>query len=100
MGRTYHFSHKAKTDLADIWEYSEEHWGITQADQYYREIFATVNLLSLGELRGRICTVSGGYLKYAVGRHFIYFREENEQIEVVRILHQRMDVERQFHGLN
>ncbi|MDP0500303.1 MAG: type II toxin-antitoxin system RelE/ParE family toxin [Verrucomicrobiota bacterium JB022] len=35
-----------------------------------------------------------GYRKYPVGRHVIYYRVQPDALEVVRILHQRMDVER------
>ena len=54
---------------------------------------------------GMITTLSGGgaglgvdvrdgYLKHPIGRHFIFFRTTDDGIEVIRILHQRMDVGR------
>ncbi|WP_280956483.1 type II toxin-antitoxin system RelE/ParE family toxin [Ciceribacter ferrooxidans] len=36
--------------------------------------------------------VRTGYLKQTVGSHMIYFRDEGERIDVIRILHQRQDV--------
>jgi plasmid stabilization system protein ParE len=32
--------------------------------------------------------------KYAVGSHLVFYRETGHDIVIVRILHQRMDVER------
>jgi toxin ParE1/3/4 len=31
------------------------------------------------------------YLKCSVGSHMIYFRDSGDQIEVIRVLHQRQD---------
>ncbi|WP_455153809.1 type II toxin-antitoxin system RelE/ParE family toxin [Brucella anthropi] len=42
---------------------------------------------------GGLQTLSG-YLKYAVVSHVIYFREHENTLLVVRILHGRMDVGR------
>ena len=35
-----------------------------------------------------------GYRKAACGSHMIYFRQDGDDIDVVRILHQSMDVGR------
>jgi toxin ParE1/3/4 len=35
-----------------------------------------------------------GYRKYLVGSHVLFYRVTNTDVVVVRILHQRMDVER------
>jgi toxin ParE1/3/4 len=40
--------------------------------------------------------VRAGYRSSRVGAHVIFYREFPEGIEVVRILHQRMDVRRQL----
>ncbi len=47
---------------------------------------------------GRACDdVRPGYRKHAVGSHVLYYRLiSGEIIDVVRILHQRMDVPRHF----
>ncbi|MBQ5728458.1 MAG: type II toxin-antitoxin system RelE/ParE family toxin [Mailhella sp.] len=34
-----------------------------------------------------------GYWKFKVGRHVIYFKEHDDYLDVIRILHVRMDVE-------
>jgi len=44
--------------------------------------------------RGRACDdIRPGYRKYHVGRHLIFYRESPEGLEIIRILHDRMDIE-------
>ncbi len=96
MGKNYALSNKAKADLIDIWDYTESRWGEQQADKYYRDIFRTISLLAAGHRQGRISKARQGYLKYAVGKHHVYFRVSDTGIDVIRILHQSMSVERNF----
>ena len=37
-----------------------------------------------------------GYYKYKIGKHLIFYRLQNNDIEIVRILHQKMDIETHF----
>jgi len=34
-----------------------------------------------------------GYFKYKIGKHLIFYRLQDGDVEVVRILHQKMDIE-------
>lgn len=45
-------------------------------------------------LKGRDCRdIREGYRKYSAGRHVIFYRQlPNNAVEIVRILHARMDV--------
>lgn len=94
MANGYDLSKKAKDDLRGIWAYTEDRWGEQQADTYYRDIFKIIELLASGERKGRKADVRDGYLKYPVGRHFLYFAKVDGRIRIVRVLHQSMDVER------
>jgi toxin ParE1/3/4 len=38
--------------------------------------------------------ISSGYRKYHVGRHLVFHRYSELYIEIIRILHDRMDVSR------
>ena len=85
----------AEADVNEIWDYSEERWGGPQAARYVRDIDATCT----GIAEGRIHSLSAeairpGYRKAACGSHMIYFRQDGDDIEVVRILHHSMDVDR------
>jgi len=94
------FSPAATSDIDNIWNYTAENWGITQAEHYTDKIDQACNDLDHGVRQGRPVSVRPHYLKYPVERHVIYFLKSNEGLEVVRILHQRMDVERQFNDMN
>lgn len=53
----------------------------------------------IGIAEGRISSLSAedirsGYRKAACGSHIIYFRQDGDDIDVIRILHQIMDVGR------
>ena len=91
----YALSPAARADLEEIWNYTVRHWGVAQAERYTRDIQAACEALSDGILVGRSAEdIRAGYRKVAVGSHVVYFRERADTLEVIRILHQRMDVER------
>ncbi|RQT38490.1 type II toxin-antitoxin system RelE/ParE family toxin [Burkholderia contaminans] len=49
--------------------------------------------LARSEKAGRTCIVRDGYFRYAVGSHVVFYRETEYTIDVIRVLHQRMDIE-------
>ncbi|MEE8394112.1 MAG: type II toxin-antitoxin system RelE/ParE family toxin [Rhodospirillales bacterium] len=86
-------SPKAKADLADIWDYSKEEWGEDRAGRYLdglgdRMIWLAAHT-SLWKPRDDLAEE---LFSYPQESHVIYFREVAGAIEIVRILHQRMDV--------
>lgn len=84
----------AEDDLEDIWTYTARTWSVDQADRYHADIIAAMDGLTRGERIGRaIDDIRPGYLKYAVGRHLLFYRLSDAHLDVIRILHQRMDVE-------
>ncbi len=90
----YRLSPLAESDLEDIWLCTFEQWSVKQADGYYNDIIAVIEQLASGKIKGRYAEIRRGYLKYLAGRHLIFFRHLDEEIEVIRILHQSMDFER------
>jgi len=88
------FSPAAQADMEVIWDYTVEHWGFDQANRYTDDIRDACHGLASGHRQGRPVDVRPGYLKYLVGSHVVYFRDHCDRLEVVRILHGRMDVER------
>lgn len=85
-------SPRARADLDDIWEYSAAKWNVERADNYIREIWKTVELVASEPSIGRSCDeIRAGYFKFPSGSHLIFYRRLGKKIDVVRILHQRMD---------
>lgn len=86
----------ARRDLSGIWTYSAKRWDEAQADRYVRLFAESFDGLASGTITGRGADdIRTGYFKLTVGSHFIFYRMgAHDVIEVVRILHQRMDIDR------
>lgn len=88
----YRLTPAAQRDLSGIWAYSEERWGVSQAEKYLLEIRAAIERLADDPHRGRACDeIREGYRRYGIGSHLIFYVEGSVGVDVVRILHQRMD---------
>lgn len=88
----YTVSPLAESDLGDIWSYTVKTWSWEQAENYHAEFLRVFDALAKDQVKGRNVDVRNGYLKHAVGSHFIYYRKNTSGVEIVRILHKRMDV--------
>ncbi len=87
-------SPKAKSDLDDIWNYTLTEWGVNQAEKYVRELWAGLQRLADNtSISADISQVRKGYRKSRVGSHVVFFKLTENGINVVRILHRRMDFE-------
>ena len=88
-------SARAQGDIEEIWNYTAKHWGPAQAERYIRLIQAEIEEISSDPFRGRSCEdVRPGYRKSQAGSHLLFYRITDRGIDIVRILHQRMDLER------
>ena len=84
----------AQADLENIWLYTAERWSPEQADIYHNRIVEVMAALADGRLKGRSAEhIRAGYFNYPAGSHLVFFKDADYGIDVVRILHQRMDVE-------
>jgi len=90
----YRLSPLAIADLEHIWSWTVQRWSPEQAESYHASLVAAFEGLSSGRKKGRRVDVRDGYCKYAVGSHLVFYRPSAAGIDVIRILHQRMDVER------
>ena len=87
----YRLSPRAKEDLEKIWLYSLSEWGLNQAETYIDGLTAAFVVLANTPKVGTSCeNIRSGYRKYPVIRHYIYYRETDYGIVIVRILHDRM----------
>jgi toxin ParE1/3/4 len=88
------FSPAAQVDIGEIWDYSADRWGPDQADDYTDAIRDACNALAQGTKHGRPALVLPDFQMYFCGSHVIYFLDYPDQLDVIRILHQRQDAER------
>jgi toxin ParE1/3/4 len=92
---TFILTQKAKEDLLAIGRYTRKQWGKAQQRRYLIQLDSAFHDLADKPGLGRACDdVREGYFKYGVGKHVIFYRHTGkERIEIVRILHGRMDIE-------
>lgn len=85
---------RAKRDLKEIGRYTQDVWGREQRNKYLARLDASFHELANSPQKGRSCEdIRTGYRKYQVGRHVLYYRQTAVDIEIIRILHDRMDAE-------
>jgi toxin ParE1/3/4 len=92
----YVISNEATKDLESIWLYTYQSWSESQADRYIDLIFEEIEAIRIDPTLGKDYShIREGYYQTKVKSHFIFYklnRVEN-QIEIIRILHQMMDIE-------
>ena len=70
-----------------------------QTEIYIRSIQNTINAIAVDPTRGQKCDdIREGYWRVRSGSHLIFFRRENYNVIVIRILHERMDVSNQLNA--
>ena len=93
MKRRYQLRQHAKDDLEQIWLYSAEQWGKAQADRYLSQLFHCLKQLAdnpgLGTHREDL---RPGYFSFSILQHRVFYLPGDTGIDVIAIIHQRMDV--------
>ncbi|WP_456314443.1 type II toxin-antitoxin system RelE/ParE family toxin [Pseudomonas shirazensis] len=94
----YYLTNKAVEDLAEIWNYTFEEWSENQADKYYRLLLDSCQeIADNSNLGKKYDIIKDQLLGYKSNEHILFYRiiSDNE-VEVVRILHGRMDLKSKF----
>jgi toxin ParE1/3/4 len=92
----FRISQAASQDIENIWRYTYEKWSMEQADRYFNLIIDEIEYLAENPKSGvDFGNVLKGYFRSRIKSHFIFykFNQKNEEVEIIRILHQRMDIE-------
>jgi len=91
----YRISFKAQTDLIGIWEFTFENWSIEQADRYYQLIIDKFEeICQKPDIGKKYESIRKGYWGVNIKSHIIFYRiHDQEMIDVIRILHKRMDIQ-------
>lgn len=92
----YRISEKAIEDIETIWLSTLENWSVEQADRYVNLIFDELEYLAHHPIVGKdIGHTRTGYRFSKVKSHLVFYKtfEGEEIIEIIRVLHQRMDIE-------
>lgn len=87
----------ARADLANVWEYTANTWGVAQADSYLADIDAEARRIAdFPERHPTYASRHGEFRKAASGEHSIFYLVEPDLIDVVRVLHKSMDFDEQL----
>ncbi|MBX2932266.1 MAG: type II toxin-antitoxin system RelE/ParE family toxin [Chitinophagaceae bacterium] len=92
----YKISNEASKDLESIWLYTFENWFVEQADRYYNLLMDEIEYVSENPFSGNdYSDIREGYLRTRVKSHFIFYEINSKEniIEIIRILHQQMDID-------
>lgn len=88
---------KAETDLEKIWFYTVKTWGIEQANFYIDEIDNVFRLLAEQPSLCRIREELNPPVRiHHHAKHLIVYTEAERSIDIIRILHESMDIETQL----
>lgn len=94
----YHLTNKAVEDLADIWNYTFEEWSENQADKYYLLLLDSCKEVAENPNLGKqYDNVTDQLLGYKSNEHILFYQIiSSNEIEIIRILHGRMDLKSKF----
>ncbi len=83
----YRLTQKAEHDLLNIASYGIEQFGVERSRQYYNKLKQHFDKLAeQPELYPLVEHVRKGYRRSICGVHSIYYRIDQESVEIVRVL--------------
>jgi toxin ParE1/3/4 len=90
----YYLTNQAVDDLSKIWEYTFENWSENQADKYYNSLIDSCKTISLNPDLGKNYEgITEKLFGLKTNRHIIFYRIISfDEVEITRILHERMDL--------
>jgi len=94
----YYLTNKAVDDLTEIWNYTFDEWSEKQADKYYGLLLNSCQEIAENPNFGKkYDNVSDKLLGFKSNKHILFYKIiSNIEIEIIRILHNRMDLKSKF----
>lgn len=96
----FRLTNKAVKDLSDIWNYTFDTWSEQQADRYYEMLIASCQQVAENpQLLGkRYDEILEGLRGFKAQKHILFYQIlPTGEVEIIRILHERMDLLHQMH---
>lgn len=85
------YTREAEQDLVEIGLYTWTEWGEDQYVKYMALLRETCeDILPRKHRFARAVPLRPGLLRWRCERHAIYFRRSDDELEIVRVLHERM----------
>lgn len=93
MTASYSIRKLAIDDLERIWLYTNEEWGVEQADKYIRLLLSRFIWIAENPLLGRKRDdVKPGYYCFPEGMHLVFYMATKTGIDIIGIPHQSIDI--------
>lgn len=82
----------ARQDIKSIWFWTAENWSERQARHYVDHLLDEIEHIADTPHLGRPADQFGpGYRMHSVGSHVIFYQLASFGVDIVRVLHERMD---------
>jgi len=97
--RKLHLSPAAAEDLENILQYTLDTWGEKQFNVYlnsFQQAFDSILLDPESVLSKKRDELFADCRSINSGHHIVFFRLKNRNIEIIRVLHEKMDFLRHF----
>ncbi len=86
-------SPKAVKDLEEIFTYTVQTWNYKQAQRYHNTLVGTFRFIASNPQIGLVYLHYKGEYRYIKSnRHLIFYKSDKEHCDIIRILHERMDL--------
>ncbi|UTN03622.1 type II toxin-antitoxin system RelE/ParE family toxin [Flavobacterium bizetiae] len=94
----YYLTNKAVEDLTNIWDYTYDEWSENQADKYYNLLLSSCQEIAENPNLGKkYDNITEKLLGFKSNQHIIFYQIiSNTEVEIIRILHGRMDLKSKF----
>jgi toxin ParE1/3/4 len=93
----YRLTDRARADLIDIYDFTDNRFGAYQADAYYAGLIRTFGLLAdfprIGQAVDELAT---GYQRFRFQSHLIFYTRQTDYIEIRAIVHGAQDIRPQL----
>lgn len=88
-------SKAAQRDLESIGEYTEQTWGPAQKRRYLAVLKEGINKVRKNPgMSPPRDDIRQGARSFTCGGHVVFYRETDDSVGIIRVLHQRMDLHR------
>lgn len=88
---------EAERDIAGIADYTVKQWGRRQARKYVADLRNAIQDLAINGTRHPLeDALHSGLRRTRSGRHLVFYLIDANTVDVVRVLHERMDAQLQL----
>lgn len=93
-------STQAEQHLADIYDYTADRWGLSQADRYISRLWGTFDhLCQTPDIGHTLSDLPSRYKAYPLGSHLVIYTIVPPSLHILAILHAAMDIKARLENL-